>query len=50
MDNNPYQKGIDTKEKLKVLSSKIKMKVSQKIDQMLENRKKRKEEKLLAAA
>lgn len=50
LDNNPYQKGIDTKEKLKVLSSKIKMKVSQKIDQMLENRKKRKEEKLLAAA
>ncbi len=42
IDNNPYQE-IGTKEKLKVLSSKIKMKVSQKVDELLEKRRKKKE-------
>ena len=41
-DQNPYYKQ-DTKDKIKVISEKLKSKVSSKIDEYLENRKKKKE-------
>jgi len=41
-DQNPYYKQ-DTKDKFKVISEKLKSKVSSKIDEYLENRKKKKE-------
>ncbi len=41
-DQNPYHKP-DTKEKIKVISEKLKSKVSSRIDEYLENRRKKKE-------
>jgi hypothetical protein len=41
-DQNPYYKH-DTKDKIKVISEKLKSKVSSKIDEYLENRRQKKE-------